>query len=261
MSLDDFYVGHFDREIGEMLRFWTRLDRPSFQGKKVLDFGCGLGAMCVDISGNGAERVVGLDIQKSLIEFARSNVSLRYPQFENVTKFYCADIANLPETDFDIIISKDVFEHVQGADGLKLVLEEMKKRLRDNGRLYLGWGPLWYSPFGDHKLSKELLPFGNLPIPWGHLLVTETFLLKRVNKCRNENYKSINEYGLNKLPYKYYERLIYNCGLGVLSYGANVTSNPLRHITSALRAVPFLTNYLTSTVYCILEKNGRVPEF
>ena len=256
MPLDEFYTKHFDRERYELMRYWSRIGgRPSFEGLKVLDFGCSLGAMCVDIGTHGASKVIGLDIQQKQIDFAKENVESNYAEFKDTIKFNCMEIAKLPENDFDIILSKDVFEHVQGEEVIQEVLLEMKKRLKSGGKIYLGWGPLWNSPFGDHKLSKNLLPLGNVPIPWGHLLVSESFLINRVNKRSKQNFKNIRECGLNQLSYKTYEKIIQNSGLNILSYQVNVTTNPSKFVVSIMRKIPFLTNLLTSTVYCILQKD------
>ena len=261
MQLDPFYEYRFKEEYKELLRYWTRFsDTPDFAGKKVLDFGCGLGVQCIEAGKHDAESITGIDIVESKLEYARTKVGLEFPQIADRFKFFYTEIDDLQEDGFDLIISKDVFEHVVATQGdqsierVGQVLEELKKRLLSGGILYLGWGPLWHSPLGDHRLSKELLPFGDFPIPWGHLFVTESFLIKRVNKRRGENYTDIYNYGLNKIPYKAFRKVVDDCGMEILSFEVNVTTNPLKPLFSLLRTLPFMEKYCTSTVYCVLRK-------
>ena len=41
-----------------------------FEGKKILDVGCGSGRFCIAFAQNGAEKVVGIDFAKGMIEIA-----------------------------------------------------------------------------------------------------------------------------------------------------------------------------------------------
>ena len=44
---------------------------PSFEGKRVLDLGCGYGWHCIYAAQQGALRVVGVDISEKMLEIAR----------------------------------------------------------------------------------------------------------------------------------------------------------------------------------------------
>ena len=185
------------------------------------------------------------------MHFARDYVRTRHPGLADRIDIRHGFVHELDEDDFDLIISKDVLEHVMDPGE---ALAELGRRLRAGGRMLLGWGPLWFSPFGDHRLSKELLPFGDFAIPWAHLMVPERFLLSRVNGRRGSDYRSIEDYGLNKLPYREYERILTACGLRILSLRTNVTNSLLGRAAGLLSAFPPLRKYVTSTVYCSLER-------
>ena len=205
------------------------------EGRRVLDVGCGLGPLSIDIASRCAREVVGLDINSAHIAFAQQYALERFPGCADVLSFRCCKIKDLNEEGFDVIISKDVMEHVLD---FERVFGEMTKRLRPGGRLYLGFGPLWYSPFGGHGVNTSILPLTRLGLPWAHLLLPESFLVKRVNRDTNSPIKSIREYGLNKLPYETYKSVIMACGLHVLYYRVNVSGNRLARILSPLRRIP-----------------------
>jgi len=122
----------------------------------------------------------------------------------------------------------------------------MKKRLRKGGKIYIGIGPLYNSPYGDHKRTKAF-------IPWGHLIFPETFLLRRLNKHRQEKITSIYELGLNKLSLAEYKTLFYNSGLHVSYFRVNV-NNPISRLFSLIRRVPFLEEFFP-IIYIAFWKN------
>ena len=113
--------------------------------------------------------------------------------------------------------------------------------------MYIGFGPLYNGPYGDHKLTKAFLP-------WGHLIFPESFLIKRLNQHGHDKIASIFDLGLNKLSLAEFKSLFYNSGLCVLDFRVNVSNKPLVKIVNLIRHIPFLEEYLSFNVYCILEK-------
>lgn len=70
----------------------------------------------------------------------------------------------LPQAEpFDIVLSKDTFEHVQDLDHL---LKGVAQRVRQGGLLVCGFSPLYYSPNGDHARY-------DLPLPWMHAFLPD----------------------------------------------------------------------------------------
>jgi len=237
-------IDYFKKGELENRKFWSNLRvDPSFKSLKVLDVGCGHGSLCVDIAARGASEVVGIDIEKRLIEFATENVSLNYPQFKDTINFEYCDIDNLAKRNFDVIVAKDSFEHILN---LKSQLTQMKNRLKPGGRMYIGFGPLYNSPYGDHGRTKVLLP-------WGHLIFPERFLIKLVNKNRDKKITNISELGLNKLSLAQYREIFYNSGLRVTYFRINVSRNLMSKLFSLIKRIPFLEEYFSHNIYCILE--------
>ena len=74
---------------------------PKFDGKRLLDIGCGYGWHCIYAMEHGAEMAVGVDISQKMLEEARAKTT--YP---NVTYLCTAmEEMNFPSESFDIALS------------------------------------------------------------------------------------------------------------------------------------------------------------
>jgi SAM-dependent methyltransferase len=222
------------------------LNKYSFKNLKILEVGCGYGSLCIDLVKKGTKKIIGIDVNKRIVEYATENLLTNYSFFKNNIDFKCCCIEDLPLDKFDVIISKNTLEHI--LDVQKFV-EESKKRLKQNGKIIFGFGPLYYSPYGDHEWTKAI-------IPWGHLILPESFLLKRVNKHSKKNVCCITEIkdGLNKLSLKEYKNIFFNCGLQVLLFKVNQGKSIIKKICNCLRKIPFLEEFFSLNIYCILRK-------
>jgi len=78
-------------------------------GSKVLDIGCGNGALTYDIASKVKKSsVFGIDLSQSNIDFAKLNFSN-----SNIT-YVCGDaLKDLPNMKFDIIVMSNVLEHIE----------------------------------------------------------------------------------------------------------------------------------------------------
>jgi ubiquinone/menaquinone biosynthesis C-methylase UbiE len=83
-----------------------------FEGKRVLEVGCGLGVFCIHVAKEHGE-AIGLDISKNAILKAKE-LSRTYNVQDNV-EFIVSDARFLPFIDKsrDIIVSSEVLEHIQ----------------------------------------------------------------------------------------------------------------------------------------------------
>lgn len=245
--LEKHDLEYFSRGALENAKFWQRFTiKPNFNNASVLDVGCGHGRICIDIAGLGADKVVGLDIDSARIKFARENLHTNYSYYSNIVCFECVDLKDYDlEAKFDYIISKDSFEHIINLDSM---LVEMSKRLKKGGRIYIGFAPLYNSPFGDHKRTEAF-------IPWGHLIIPESILLKRISRKRGKKIEFIKDLGLNKLSLKEYRKLFDNSGLSIIYFQVNCGNNPIMKLFSLLRKIPGLEELFSYNIYCILQKD------
>lgn len=257
MSFRQSDIAHFRKGEVENPRFWSRLGHaPDLSGATTLDVGCGWGSLCVDMALAGASKVVGLDIKPELIEFASAYVTACHPQLANVVEFEAVDLRDYRAMEFDYIVSKDAFEHIID---LRSVFAEMEKRLKRTGRLYAGFGPIYASPYGDHDRRRVAFRSwgvgGRLlaSIPWGHLFM-EDLIVRMQNRRQHARASSMRDLGLNTWSVSDYRRLFLESGLSLLEYRVNQSKHPLSRLLSVLRRVPFLADYCTFNVYCVLEK-------
>ena len=246
-ELSNENLEYFSRGEKENKKFWDRLGgKPNLSDKNVLDFGSGHGSMCIDVAKAGAKKVVGIDIEKKNVIFSNKNLEKNFPEYKKNTRFENVNLLTWKSDEkFDVIFSKDTFEHTLD---INKVLEEMKNRLNDHGKIYLGFGPLYNFYNGDHGRTEAMLP-------WFHIIFSENFLLKRLNKKRKINIGSVEELGLNKYSFKKYEETIKNSGLEIKYYKVNCTNNPIAIIFRIIRKIRFLREFCTFNIYCVLQKS------
>src|SRR5918994_725463 len=88
---------YFARQMEESNpKFWSRSGgQPDLRGKRVLEVGCGHGALCADMAQNGAT-VVGVDLNKWRVNFATEFAQSRYPQLASRLQFSATPVEDLP---------------------------------------------------------------------------------------------------------------------------------------------------------------------
>ena len=115
----------FFKKYSEMLRSkkglagageWSELKKllPDFDGRNVLDLGCGYGWHCEYAASNGASRVLGTDISARMIETAkrknnRPEISYRQSAMEDLT---------FEDGSFDIVLSSLAFHYVENFEAI-----------------------------------------------------------------------------------------------------------------------------------------------
>ena len=72
-------LDYFNYSRSENIKFWKRLkQKPDFKNKTVLDFGCGHGALSIDIGLLGAKFTLGIDLEEKLLNFAKKKPSKKF---------------------------------------------------------------------------------------------------------------------------------------------------------------------------------------
>ena len=140
----------------------------SFGMKDFLDLGCGIGRHSVMFSKNDFN-VSCFDISEKAIKRTKE-----WCEDENLTCTYnVGDMLELPYEDnsFDCIMCRNVISHTD-TEGIKKIIRELKRVLKDNGECYLtlgskdSWGfksSNWPNIDNNTKLRKENGPENNIP--------------------------------------------------------------------------------------------------
>ena len=78
-------IAYFNYSRNENKKFWKRVEEvPNFKNKSVLDFGCGHGALSIDIALLDAKFVHGIDLEDKPLEFANKNLIKNYKHLNNI---------------------------------------------------------------------------------------------------------------------------------------------------------------------------------
>ncbi len=167
------------------------------QDKEILDLGCGEGYQTISMANSGAKYVVGIDINEKYLAKARQMTR----EYEVISRVEILnDIQKSSVRKFDIVISQDSMEHFSKPE---LMIDKMLGVLRPNGKIFITFGPPWYSAYGGHMnfFTK---------FPWVTLLFSEKTVLNVRKHYRNDSvitYEEI-EGGLNKMTVKRFERIL-----------------------------------------------------
>ncbi|MGN6217805.1 MAG: methyltransferase domain-containing protein [Solirubrobacterales bacterium] len=136
----------------------------SWGGKRILDFGCGVGRMLRQFAAeSGESEIFGCDLDRPSVEWLRENLSPPFQVFES------AEEAGLPQEDgfFDLIYAFSVYTHF--TDNWAAWLREHHRVLADGGILFatfLGEGmlePLTGERWDEDRIGMNPLMQG---LPW-----------------------------------------------------------------------------------------------
>ena len=238
------HLAYFDGQLASNREFWRRFGRmPAVAGKRVLDFGCGHGALSVEMASAGAD-VYGIDIDTERIGFARNNLRERYMDVVDRVRFDAIEISDvLPDQSFDLAVSKDTFEHVSE---IGAVASELYRLLKPGGELWAGFSPLYWSPTGDHRRT-------GLP-PILHAVLPRPVVLSAAGRCHGHPVRSLDDIGLNGMTPAEFRRHMGGAGFRLVSVAYNQGDKRLLRLMDRLRRIQQLERFVTVSVYAILVR-------
>ena len=163
---EDFYRSHWQHIEAERLQRYERmfawrpeqaplLDRLQLApGHKVLDFGCGPGAISVEIARRVgvAGHVWGVDVNAAFL--ARAGERAQAAGLEAQTTFVPDDRVPLPDTSLDRVLCKNVLEYVSD---FRAALGRHLGLLKPGGMIHIAdsdWGFLIVEPWSPDEIRE-----------------------------------------------------------------------------------------------------------
>ncbi len=226
-------------------------------GIRVLEVGCGEGGVLKPFIDKGCE-CVGVDLDGGRIDLAKGFLSNEIEQGK-VTfltqNIYEGDFVNKYKNYFDVVILKDVIEHVPEQ---KKFVPHLKTFLREGGVIFFGFPP-WYMPFGGHQQVARNKVASVLP--YYHLLPRGIYkkLLERFGE-HDVVVKELLEIKDTGISIERFEKIVEESKLLVFNK-QHFLINPIykykfglkpRHQLPFLSAIPFFRNFVTTCAYYVV---------
>ena len=227
------------------------------EGMRVLEIGCGEGGVLKPFLDKGAF-CVGVEFDQTRIENGKNWLveEIEKGKLSFVVKdIYDATIEILGGQ-FDIIILKDVIEHIH--DQSKL-LARLKEFLTPAGIIFFGFPP-WQMPFGGHQ---QLCQTTLSKVPYFHLLPKP--LYKSIFKLFKEPEHVINDLLEIKdtgISIERFEKIVKDTNYKIVNK-IHYLFNPIyeykfnikpRKQNNLISKIPYLRDYVTTCVYYIITE-------
>ena len=250
-------------------RFEGTVKVEDLQGKDVLDIGSGCGGRTAYYLVKGAPgSIIGLDI--SVLRAGVAKSSVRKMCDDHRVSFMVGIGEEMPfrEESFDVILSYDVFEHVQD---LAAVLNECFRVLRPGGRL-LALFPPYFGPRAHHLDFVTTLPFlhhifppavlveaantilrekpwlRDSPLPPPSRSVSGREVLPRLNGTTERDFRAL----LQQTSFQIEELTLMAFGWGDGGPGKKLAHRACKMMLRL--PLPFTRDLFVSTIRCVLKK-------
>jgi SAM-dependent methyltransferase len=223
-------------------------------GMRVLEIGCGEGGVLKPFLNKGCTGV-GVEFDEPRIENAKlfmpDDVAAAKIRFVNKDIYY-AEIGKDLNGLFDIIVLKDVIEHIH--DQPKLI-GWIKKFLKPEGVIFFGFPP-WQMPFGGHQ---QMCHSRLAKMPYIHLLPRG--LYRWLLKKKKEPVEALMEIRNTGISIERFEKICKKEGYKLLNR-RHYFLNPIyqwkfgwkpRRQSVIIKAIPFVRNFFTSCVYYSIQ--------
>ncbi len=226
--------------------FWRRFGgAPDLRDKTLLDFGCNRGGSVHRAMQEEAARAIGVDTNPVTTSFGSEKLSRSWGDRAQIL---CGDIRDLEIDPVDVVMSTNTMEHVEDIEGS---LSALVAACRPGGELFIGFSPLWYSPYGHHHYPRTRLP-------WMHLLRGDDFVLDDLARHVGLRYETLQQAGFNRATPDRFRAALAAQDVEVLSARRNIGRSRWRSFVSqsmlALAVIPALEKYVTVGFYWHLRK-------
>ncbi len=247
----------FDQQVDNSLSYvlpFIEKTKPLGPGTTVLEVGTAEGGVLLPFIEKGCY-CVGVDLAPLRIEYAKECLAGQYAtgKVELICKnVYDQDFIDKYKNYFDVIILKDVIEHVPQQEQF---IPHLKTFLKPGGQIFFGFPP-WYMPFGGHQqvCHKKWASV----LPYYHIL--PAFIYKGILKMAGEHpivIQELMEVKDTQITIERFERIVKESGLKILNK-QHYLINPIYQFKFGLRPrkqwpplswIPYFRDFVTTCVY------------
>lgn len=229
---------------------------PIKNGMRVLEIGCAEAGVLKAFTEKGCV-TVGVELDEARLVLAREfmNIELEQGLISFISKdIYKVDVELELKGRFDIIILKDVIEHIHNQEKL---IDRMKMLLNPGAVIFFGFPP-WQMPFGGHQqvMTNKLLS----KLPYFHLLPMAGY--KAVLKLFKQDITSFAEIKETGISIERFEKIVANTGYKIVNkthyflnpiYTYKFGWKPMQQL-GVISAIPYVRNYVTTCVYYLITQ-------
>jgi len=230
---------------------------PIHKDLEVLEIDCGEGGNLKPFLEAGC-KVTGIDLSASKIDNGK-NYFKDHPNYSNMN-FIVKDVYDIGDelnNKFDIIIMRDVLEHIHNQEKF---MKYVKKFMKPSTKFFLGFPP-WQNPFGGHQqvCVNKFLSI----MPFIHLLPNPLYvgLLKLFNESESK-INSLLEVKETRISIERFNRILKRENYSVdkviyylINPNYEIKFNlKTRKQSKLISSIPYLRNFAITTCYYLISK-------
>ncbi len=231
--------------------------KPVTSGTRVLEIGCGEAGVLKAFTERGCVGV-GVELEEGRLVNAREwmQEELTAGKISFISKdIYKVNVEGELKGKFDIIILKDVIEHIH--DQPKLI-DWMKNLLNKEGVIFFGFPP-WQMPFGGHQQVMKSKFLSKLP--YFHLLPFGMY--EGILKLGKENVPEFTEIKETRISIERFEKIVDETGYSIANK-IHYLINPIYEYkfgwkpkiqSGWMSKIKYMRNYFTTCVYYLITQN------
>ncbi len=227
----------------------------------VMEVGCGEGGVLRAFHRKGC-KTIGVELSEYRVNLAKD--LLQDEIAGGKMEIICSDIFDVDFSGkfqgyFDLIILKDVIEHIHGQAKL---IQDLKQFLTPSGKIFFGFPP-WQMPFGGHQQMCNVKFLSRLP--FFHLLPKP--LYKGMLQAFGEKPRTIEELLEIKdtgISLERFERIVRQTGYQIVHkqlyfinpiYQFKFGLKPRKQIP-ILGSIPYLRNFVNTAGFYLIGRKG-----
>jgi SAM-dependent methyltransferase len=236
---------------------------PDQKPLRILEIGCAEAGVLKAFTELGHE-CVGIELSRSRVKLAESyfEKELQKRQIQFITD----DIFNIEpskefEELFDLVILKDVIEHIHGHEKF---MNELKKFIKPGGLVFFAFPP-WYMPFGGHQQLANNKVLNKLP--FYHILPNGLYrLILNIGKENEQKIDNLLDIKSTRITIEKFQKLAQNNDWQIEKkkfwlfnpiYQWKFGVHP-KGLYKPFQKIPFFRNFWTTAAYFLISvKNNR----